>query len=87
MKILLAVDGSPYTKKMLAYLAVHELFSPKNEYTAFTAQMMLPTQARAALGQGTGRQILRGRRPAHLEASPQIPGASRCQGQRHLEDR
>lgn len=50
MKILLAVDGSPYTKKMLAYLAAHELFSPKNEYTAFTAQMMLPTQARAALG-------------------------------------
>ena len=50
MKILLAVDGSPYTKKMLAYLAVHELFSPKNEYTAFTAQLMLPTQARAALG-------------------------------------
>lgn len=50
MKILLAVDGSPYTKKMLAYLAAHEMFSPKNEYTAFTVQMMLPTQARAALG-------------------------------------
>ncbi|MDO8317669.1 universal stress protein [Rhodoferax sp.] len=50
MKILLAVDGSPFTKKMLAYLAAHELFSSKNEYTAFTAQMMLPTQARAALG-------------------------------------
>lgn len=50
MKILLAVDGSPYTKKMLAYLAAHELFSPKNEYTAFTVQMMLPSQARVALG-------------------------------------
>jgi len=50
MKILLAVDGSPYTKKMLAYLAVHELFSPKNEYTALTVQLMLPTQARTALG-------------------------------------
>jgi len=50
MKILLAVDGSPYTKKMLAYLAAHEMFSPKNEYTAFTAQMVLPSQARAALG-------------------------------------
>lgn len=50
MKILLAVDGSPYTKKMLAYLAVHELFSPKNEYTALTVQMMLPSQARTALG-------------------------------------
>lgn len=50
MKILLAVDGSTYTKKMLAYLAAHELFSPKNEYTAFTAQLVLPTQARSALG-------------------------------------
>ena len=50
MKILLAVDGSPYTNKMLAYLAAHELFSSKNEYTAFTAQLVLPTQARSALG-------------------------------------
>jgi nucleotide-binding universal stress UspA family protein len=50
MKILLAVDGSPYTKKMLAYLAAHELFSSKNDYTAFTAQLTLPVQARNALG-------------------------------------
>ena len=50
MKILLAVDGSPYTKKMLAYLAAHDLFSAKNDYTAFTAQLVLPTQARTALG-------------------------------------
>lgn len=50
MKILLAVDGSPYTKKMLAYLAAHDLFSPKNEYTMFNAQLVLPTQARSALG-------------------------------------
>ncbi len=50
MKILLAVDGSSYTKKMLAYLAAHDLYSTKNEYTAFTAQMVLPTPARVALG-------------------------------------
>ncbi|MDD2918671.1 universal stress protein [Rhodoferax sp.] len=50
MKILLAVDGSAYTKKMLGYLAANELFSPKNEYVAFTAQLVLPTQARSALG-------------------------------------
>ena len=37
MKILLAVDGSPYTKKMLAYLAVHDqLLSPDSQYTALT---------------------------------------------------
>lgn len=50
MKILLAVDGSAYTKKMLAYLAAHDLYSAKNEYTAFTAQLTLPSQARNALG-------------------------------------
>ncbi|APW45040.1 universal stress protein [Rhodoferax antarcticus] len=50
MKILLAVDGSTYTKKMLAYMAAHELFSATNEYTAVTAQMALPSQARTALG-------------------------------------
>jgi nucleotide-binding universal stress UspA family protein len=51
MKILLAVDGSNYSKKMLAYLANHEsLLSPKNEYTVLTVQMALPVRARAAVG-------------------------------------
>jgi len=50
MKILLAVDGSPYTKKMLAYLAANELFSPQNEYVAVTAEAALPSPVRATLG-------------------------------------
>lgn len=51
MKILLAVDGSAYTKKMLAYLTTHdELFSPGNEYIAFTVQPLIPARARAAVG-------------------------------------
>lgn len=51
MKILLAVDGSPYTKKMLAYLATHEeVFSANNQYTLFTVQSPLPPRARAAVG-------------------------------------
>lgn len=51
MKILLAVDGSKYTKKMLAYLATHEaLFSAGNEYVIFTAQPPLPPRAAAAVG-------------------------------------
>lgn len=51
MKILLAVDGSAYSKKMLAYLSTHEgLFSSANEYTVFTAQPALPPRARAAVG-------------------------------------
>lgn len=51
MKILLAVDGSAYTKKMLAYLTTHdEVFSPKSEYTLFSVQLPLPPRARAAVG-------------------------------------
>lgn len=51
MKILLAVDGSKFTKKMLAYLTTHpELFGPHNEFTAFTAIGALPPRARAAVG-------------------------------------
>jgi len=51
MKILLAVDGSSYTKKMLAYLTTHdELFGPRNEYTLLTVQPPLPPRARAAVG-------------------------------------
>ncbi len=51
MKILLAVDGSDYTKKMLAYLTTHsELFSADNSYTLLTVQAQLPPRARAAVG-------------------------------------
>ncbi len=51
MKILLAVDGSTYTKKMLAYLATHDqLFTSNNDYTVFTVQPVLPPRARAAVG-------------------------------------
>lgn len=51
MKILLAVDGSDYTKRMLAYLTTHsELFTADNQYTIFTAQPALPARARAAVG-------------------------------------
>jgi nucleotide-binding universal stress UspA family protein len=51
MKILLAVDGSTYTKKMLAYLTTHdEMFSPGNEYTLVNVQVPLPTRAKAAVG-------------------------------------
>jgi len=51
MKIFLAVDGSEYTKKMLAYLTTHEsLFNADHSYTIFTAQPQLPARARAAVG-------------------------------------
>ena len=51
MKILLAVDGSAYTKKMLAYLVEHEeLFGATPQYTVFTVQPPLPPRAKAAVG-------------------------------------
>jgi nucleotide-binding universal stress UspA family protein len=54
MKILLAVDGSDYTKKMLAYLSTHdELFSASNSYSLLTVQPQLPARARAMVGKET----------------------------------
>ena len=51
MNILLAVDGSAYTKKMLAYLAAHEdLLAHTHSYSVITVQAALPARARAALG-------------------------------------
>ncbi|MEO7941408.1 MAG: universal stress protein [Burkholderiaceae bacterium] len=51
MKILLAIDGSRFTKKMLAYLVTHrETFADDNTFTLFTVQPAVPARARAALG-------------------------------------
>lgn len=51
MKILLAVDGSKFTKKMLAYLTTHDdLFSPRHDYTLFTARPSLPARVATAVG-------------------------------------
>ncbi|KAF1050089.1 universal stress protein [Xylophilus sp.] len=50
--ILLAIDGSAYTKKMLAYLAAHDalLAADNNTYTVLNVQSALPNRARGALG-------------------------------------
>lgn len=43
MKVLLAVDGSEYTKRMLAYLAAHEeLLGSGNVFTALTVTLAIP---------------------------------------------
>jgi nucleotide-binding universal stress UspA family protein len=50
MNILIAADGSPYTKHMLAHLAAHdEWMSPSHSYTVLTVVMELPPRAVAAL--------------------------------------
>lgn len=51
MKILLAVDGSKYTKKMLVYLATHsELFSTTHQYSLLHVQAALPTHVQNVIG-------------------------------------
>lgn len=50
MKILLAVDGSDYTRKMLDYVAAQPLFDERHEYTVFNAQPPLPGHASNAIG-------------------------------------
>lgn len=51
MKILLAIDGSEYTRKMLDYVSSHrDLFGTSHTYVLFNAQPPLPPHARAALG-------------------------------------
>jgi nucleotide-binding universal stress UspA family protein len=50
MKILLAVDGSDYTRKMLDYVSSHRtLFDDSHEYVLFYAQSPLPPHARQHL--------------------------------------
>ena len=57
MKILLAVDCSAYTQKMLAYLTSHqEMLGTGHEYTIITVQPLLPPRARAALGKDVVEQ-------------------------------
>ena len=50
MKILLAVDGSDYTGKMLDYVTRQPLFNEQHDYTLFNAQPPLPPHAASAVG-------------------------------------
>lgn len=46
MNILLAVDGSSYTKKMLAWLATHdEMLAAPHQYTVLTVVTPIPPHA------------------------------------------
>ncbi len=50
MKILVAADGSSFTKRMLAYLAAHdEWLGSHHEYTVITVCPPVPSRAAAAL--------------------------------------
>lgn len=50
MKVLVAVDGSVYTKRMLAYLAAHDEFlGDRHQYTVLTVVAPLPGRATVVL--------------------------------------
>lgn len=54
MKILLAVDGSEYTLRMLDYIVAHkDLFDPSHEYTALTVVPPVPPRVRGYIGRDT----------------------------------
>ena len=48
MKILVAADGSPYTKRVLDYLAAHdEWLGPAHQYTVVNSTPAIPARAKA----------------------------------------
>ena len=54
MKILIAADGSDYTKRMLAYLAAHdEWLGGAHQYTVLTATPAVPARAAAVIDRDT----------------------------------
>ncbi len=54
MKILLAVDGSDYTKRMLAYLAAHdEWLGDRHEYTVLNTVTPVPARAASVIDRET----------------------------------
>ena len=56
MKILIAADGSAYTKRMLAYLAAHDdWLGAQHEYTVLNVVMGVPSRAAAVLDKATLR--------------------------------
>ena len=58
MKILIAADGSVYTRRMLAYLAAHdEWLGAKHDYTVFHGVLEVPHRAAAHAGQQLVRQF------------------------------
>lgn len=54
MKILVPVDGSGYTKRMLAYLAAHdEWMGQHHAYTLLNVQPAVPARAAAVIDKAT----------------------------------
>lgn len=58
MKILIAADGSAYTKRMLAYFAAHdEWLGTRHQYTVIHSVLAVPHRAAAFVGLETVRKF------------------------------
>jgi nucleotide-binding universal stress UspA family protein len=58
MKILIAADGSAYTKRMLAYIAAHdEWLGARHAYTVIHGVLAVPHRAAAFVGQKLVREF------------------------------
>lgn len=58
MKILIAADGSDYTKRMLAYFAAHdEWLGPRHQYTVIHSVLAVPHRAASFVGLETVRKF------------------------------
>ncbi len=58
MKILIAVDGSDYTKRMLAYIAAHdEWLGAAHRYTVVHSVLAVPHRAAAFVGAAEVRKF------------------------------
>lgn len=54
MKVLLPVDGSVYTQRVLDYISTHDqLFGPTSEYVVITALVPIPARAASFLSRST----------------------------------
>lgn len=58
MKVLLAVDGSAYTKRMLTYIVTHgDWLGPKHRYTVIHCVAAVPHRAAAFLNSAQVREV------------------------------
>jgi len=78
MKVLLAVDGSDYTRRMLAYLAEHaELLGAAHDYTAVTVVTPVPPHAARHIERNTMADYYRDEASKVLEPVQEVAAQGR----------
>ena len=77
MKILIAADGSTYTKRMLAYLAAHdEWLGDRHAYTVLNVVPAIPARAAAVMDRETLNKQIASVRDGAADLLEQLAGAA-----------